>query len=189
MPNEESVGATRLTDSHRDYLDAQLQPGERVLWTGTTDVAGRRKRLVPVTVSCLFMLLLCSWVVSMNNPSPWAAIAVSAAVWVGLPVFIVWRQVDDLKRTVYAVTDRRALILCVGRPKRDKSYPAEEISFVRVASLRGGRGDVLFVALRGRARSGHPRRITVQHGFLAIEEPRHVAELMRATYGVTATEP
>jgi len=42
------------------YLDDQLAEGEKALWVGTTDVAGRRKRLMPLVISCLFMLALCA---------------------------------------------------------------------------------------------------------------------------------
>jgi len=46
-----------------EYLQSQIDSDEKVLWAGTTDVAGRRKRLVPVVISCLFMLLLCTGLV------------------------------------------------------------------------------------------------------------------------------
>jgi len=163
------------------YLATQTDEGEAVRWVGTTAVDIRRRRLIPMIVGCLFMLLLCSWVFSTNNPSPWGAIGLSALVWVGIPVFVVWRQSDHLRRTLYAITDQRALVLSVGKEKRTESYPPDKVEFIKVTMKKTGRGDVLFITLRGR-RTGPAAHVTYDHGFLDVLEPRQVAGIMRRTF-------
>lgn len=163
------------------YLATQTGEGETVLWVGTTAVEVRRRRLIPMIMGCLFMLLLCSWVFSMNNPSPWGAIGLSALVWVGIPVVVVWRQSDHLRRTLYAITDRRALVLSVDKPEKTEAYPPEKVEFIKVTMKKTGRGDVLFLTLRGR-RTGPAAHVTYDHGFLDVLEPHQVAAIMRRSF-------
>ena len=165
-----------------EYLKSQIESDEKVLWSGTTDVAGRRKRLIPVVISCLFMLLLCSGFMALNNPSPWLPIGLAVVVFLGIPIFVVWRQTDHLKRTLYALTDKRALMLSVGKPKRTESYPPEKIEILETVGRPGGRGDLFFTKLRGRAAGAPGRRTSYKHGFLSIRDVKQVAALMRATF-------
>ena len=109
-----------------EFLRTQIEPDEKVLWADTTNVSGRMRRLVPLAGICLAMMLLCS-VVFWSNPSGPLLALLSVLVWVGIPAFVAWRQSDHLRRTLYAITDRRALILSVGQPQRTESYPPEGI--------------------------------------------------------------
>ena len=76
-------------------------------------------------------------------------VLVSLLVWTGIPAFVAWSQSSHLRHTLYAITDRRALILSVGDPKRTESYPPEKIEFLQTVPKAGGRGDLYFTTLRG----------------------------------------
>jgi hypothetical protein len=165
-----------ITPQMKQYLEAQLEAGEQVLWAGTTDVPGRTRRLWPLLVASVFLTFLCSFVF-WNNPSRWVLVLLSLLVWAGIPVFVYLRQTAHLRHTLYAITDRRALILSVGNPKRTESYPPQKIEFVHAIPRGGGRGDLLFVVLRGTG----TRSQSFKHGFLGIEEVARVARLMRET--------
>jgi len=82
------------------------------------------RRLAEFAIACLTMLLLCS-VFSLNNPSAPLLVLLSLLPWLGVPAFVAWRQFDHLRRTLYAITDRRALILSVGQPQGTESYPPQ----------------------------------------------------------------
>jgi hypothetical protein len=156
------------------YLQSQLETGERVLWAGTTDVRGRIRRLWLVVVSSIFLMFLCSFVF-WNNPSRWILLLLSALIWAGIPAFVYWRQSAHLRNTLYAVTDRRALILSLGNPERTESYLPEKIEFVQPVVRKGGRGDIYFTSLEGPGPGG----ANYKHGFLGIEDAHRVALLMR----------
>ena len=90
-----------------------------------------------------------------------------------------WGQSDHLRRTLYAITDRRVLILSVDKPKRTESYLPEKLEFIRPVIKTGGRGDIYFITLRGRGRNRHMK---FDHGFLDIAEVKQVTDLMRRTF-------
>ena len=172
--------APSISPEMEAYLDAQLQDDERVLWAGTTNVSGRMRRLVPIYVMCVFMMVFCSVVFFfMDTPSRLTLVLFSLLTWAGIPAVIAWGQSDHLRRTLYAITDRRVLILSLDKPKRTESYPPEKLEFIRPAVKQSGRGDVYFVTLRGR---GSRRHMKFDHGFLDVAEVKRVAGLMRQTF-------
>jgi hypothetical protein len=161
------------------YLDTQIEPGERVLWAGTTNVSGRMKRLRPFVILCVFMMFFCSGLfLLMDTPSRWLLVLFSVLAWAGIPAVVVWGQSNHLRRTLYAVTDRRALMMTLDKPRRTESYPPEKVEFIQPVSRKGGRGDIYFTVLRGKGRE------RLKHGFLGIAEVDRVADLMRRTFPV-----
>jgi hypothetical protein len=165
-----------ISSEMREYLTTQIEPDEKVLWADTTNVSGRMRRLMPIAGLSLAMIPLCSFVF-WSNPSRALLVALSVLVWVGIPILIVWGQSDHLRRTLYAITDRRALILSVGKPQRTESYPPESIRFVQPVARPSGRGDLYFTLLEGTGTS----RQSFKHGFLDIPQVEQVADLMRRT--------
>ena len=174
------AAASSLSPEQRAYLDTQIEGGEQVLWAGTTNVAGRTRRLRPFIIMCIFMMFFCSAAfLLMDNPSKVLLVILSLVGWAGIGAAVVWGQTNHLRRTLYAITDRRALIMTVNNPKRTESYPPEKLEFIRPVSKQGGRGDLFFTVLRG---TGRQRRMRYNHGFLDIPEVEKVAGLMRRTF-------
>jgi hypothetical protein len=162
------------------YLNTQIEADEQVLWAGTTNVSGRMKRLRPLVILSLFMMFFCSGLfLLMDNPSRLLLVLLSLLTWAGIPAVVAWGQSNHLRRTLYAITNRRVLIMSVGKPKRTESYPPEKLEFIRPVSKKGGRGDIYFTVLRGKGRHRHMR---FNHGFLDIAEVEQVADLMRRTF-------
>lgn len=81
------------------------------------------------------------------------------------------------RQTVYAVTDRRALIMEGGRTR---SFGANDIEFIERRMARGGTGDVVFATqIRDRYAGNTGRRIVSEPiGFMGIERPQQVEALM-----------
>ena len=169
-----------LSPKMQAYLDTQVEAGEQVLWAGTTNVSGRMKRLRPLVIMSLFMMFFCSgFFLLMDNPSRLLLVVLSVLTWAGIPAVVAWGQSNHLRRTLYAITDRRVLIMTLGNPKRTDSYPPERLEFIRPVPKKGGRGDIYFIILRGKGRHRHTR---IKHGFLDIAEVEQVADLMRRTF-------
>lgn len=174
-----------VVDPHmQEYLSTQIGDGERVLWAGTTNAPGRMRRLIPFGILCLFMMFFCGGLfLLMDNPSKVFLAVVSMLVWAGIPAVVAWGQSDHLRRTLYAITDRRVLILSVGKPKKTESYPPEKLEFIRPTVRKGGRGDIYFIELRGK---GSRRYMRFKHGFLDIVDVEQVADLMRRIFPTVA---
>ena len=164
-----------LSPQMQEALNAEIEPHEQLLWAGTTNVPRRMRRLRPLLILSILMLFLCSFVF-WNNPDRPLLLLLSVLVWIGIPAFVVWRQNMHLQRTLYAITDRRALILSVGQPRKTESYPPQKIEFVRPVLRTGGRGDLYFTTLRG----GGLGAESYDHGFLDIADVQQVATVMRS---------
>lgn len=176
----ESSVMSSISPRMQAYLDTQVEADEQVIWAGTTNVSGRMRRLVPFYIMCLFMMFFCSIIFFfMDNPSRLTLVLFSSLTWAGIPAFVAWGQSDHLRRTLYAITNRRVLILSVDKPKRTESYPPEKLEFIKPVIKTGGRGDIYFITLRGRGRHRH---MSFDHGFLDIAEVKQVADLMRRTF-------
>jgi hypothetical protein len=174
------AAADSVSPEARAYLDTQLEPGERVLWAGPTSVSGRMRRLRPFLILCAFMVFLCGGVfLLMDTPSKVLLAVLAAVVWAAIGAFVYWRQSDHLRRTLYAITDQRVLILTVGNPKRTESYPPDKLEFVRPVVRGGGRGDIIFTVMRGKGRHSGTQ---FPHGFLDIAAVEQVAALMQETF-------
>jgi hypothetical protein len=166
-------GPSLIPQKMQEYIQSQIEADEQVLWAGNTDVGGRTRRLWPVVMASVFMMFLCSFVF-WSNPDRWLLVLFSLVVWAGIPAFVYWRQTAHLRSTVYAVTDKRALILSLGKPGRTESYPPEKIEFVQRVAKKSGRGDVYFIELRGRGTDVQ----SFKHGFLDINDSSRVAQLL-----------
>jgi hypothetical protein len=165
-------------------IDAELQHGESVLWVGkplpSRIALQNRQALVTgvLALAALFVLF-----------SGFSAAAIFSFfifgcgfTWLGLlflllPFYYFARPVYDYlmaERTIYAVTDRRALII---KPKFGgriiQSY--NRIQNIERRELSGGKGDLIFASetqpTRSRARS---RKV----GFFGIPNAREVEQLM-----------
>ena len=162
------------------YLNTQIEADEQVLWAGTTNVLGRMRRLLPFVILCLFMMFFCSGLFFlMDNPSRLLLALLSLLAWAGIPAIVAWGQSNHLRHTLYAITNRRVLIMSAGKPGKTESYPPEKLEFIRPVSKKMGRGDIYFTVLRGKGRRRHMR---FNHGFLDITEVEQVADLMRRTF-------
>jgi hypothetical protein len=170
---------TALKPEMQAYLNSQLEAGERVLWAGTTDVAGRMRRArIVLGITCLFLMFMCSGIfLVIDNPDRWLLVTLSLLGWPAFWAIGIWLQSGHLRRTLYAVTDRRALILSVGKPRRTQSYPPEKLDFLRTKAWKGGRGTLYF------AEFTDSEGATAYFGFEHIADVKEVAALMQRTFG------
>jgi len=155
-------------------LVAELEPGERVLWTGIPDpLALARRALGELLMPLAFNGFVLALVALCSRDGGSLALGAVPLLALGLPLFQTplgaWQA---MRTTFYAVTDRRALVFDAGAIV---SIAREDIVAARVA-LRG-RGDAGDVALVVRA----PRATGASGAaFLGIPDARSVADIVRA---------
>jgi hypothetical protein len=177
----------------RSEVDAELQPGETVLWAGkplpSRIALQNREALVTgvLALAALFVILTGFSAATVFNflifgcGFTWLAL-----LFVLLPVYYFARPVYDYLtagRTTYAVTDRRVLII---KPrfggKTVQSY--NRIQQIERRELSGGKGDLIFGSETQTTRAGVGIRVRSRKvGFFGIPNPREVEQLMLGILG------
>ncbi|HKP12558.1 MAG TPA: hypothetical protein VJZ91_10625 [Blastocatellia bacterium] len=165
---------------------AQLDAGERLLWYGRPDP---KRQLfgslfvllfgIPWTAFALFWTAAASGLVWGELGFGWHSLF---ALW-GVPFVLVgfgmlsspyWTY-RKAKRTVYAVTSRRALIISGTRERKVQSFAARDIGLIERTERGNGKGDVMFASS---ASDKTPQRI----GFTGIADARRVERLLLDTF-------
>ena len=171
-------------------LQRELAPGECVLWQGRPSLLTR----VWTSVGTLFFgvvfltVFFGTWAVSRSVdgrqvPSPDAGwdffhiiFFLLGASMLAAPLWAWWVA----RRTIYAVTDRRAIIIEAPHQRTIYSFADERLaSFVRRESWRG-RGDIIF---EQKVTTGPKGRTTIHEvGFFGLPDVRRIEQLLRTTH-------
>jgi hypothetical protein len=176
-------------------LSAELQSGETLLWVGKPSPSRialqNREALVTagIALAALFVVLTAFPFTAIFSflffgcAMPWVVLLFTL-----LPIYYLARPVLDYlaaERTVYALTDRRAVIL---KPKRGgrvvETY--RTVQQIERRDLGGGKGDLLF-ASEIDPQSKRAYRIR-KVGFIGVAQVREVERLMLNTFGSTSGE-
>lgn len=159
-----------LPASFHAELARELEPGERIVWTGFPIRERQRRRALaalffPLMWNGFVMLLICA--ASRQGGGVWLCAVPFLAM--GFPLFIApleaWRAVST---TFYAVTDRRAIVF---DGEDVLSYRKATLRAVRCAERRDGSGDITFETAAASTASRPP-------GFYALRRVRDVEALL-----------
>lgn len=173
-----------------DRVEAELMAGERLLWVGQPDPGQRifaedTERLM-ITSSILTALLLALGVsFFLAPPQVLLPLIVGLLVLVVVGGFLatIAENYVRARRRIYAITDRRALIISGLFKTEIRSYSRHNIGFIERHIRKGDNGDLLFAkGERDRAVGIAPfiRRQMVEQkiGFFAIDNIREVEAIM-----------
>jgi hypothetical protein len=174
-------------------LARELEPKEKVVWVGQPDeVAFMRRSIGSFLVGIPFFAFAVFWTrgavssgmaraADGNAGFPWFFLlwgAMFVAVGAGMllsPLWSWWLA----RHTLYAVTDRRALLIEAPGRRRIQAYSGERLlNSVRVED-KYGRGDLILERLAVAGRRGSTRIKEV--GFFGLDNVKHVEQLVRAT--------
>ncbi len=168
----------------------ELEAGEKMLWTGQPDPKRLSKKAIlislfgiPWTAFALF------WVVAAAGFKLPDFSSLSDGfhavfplfgipfVLVGLGMFTApyWAY-RSAKRTVYAITNRRALVISFGRSKRVQSYFEQDITDISRVERADGSGNLIFRTEETTDNKGNAR--LNQIGFFGISEVRQVEKIL-----------
>jgi hypothetical protein len=149
-------GNAPLSDSQSDHIQEKLVPGEVVRWEGREPfrryLLGRIARLAFYGGwSLLSGILTITWL--RQNPDPLQSSFMEALPMLAFGVLYALGSLSLLRELVdpfrrcqcqYAVTNRRALVIAVGRKLQVWSYGAEAIRAAKITRRSDGSGDILF---------------------------------------------
>ena len=179
-----------LTDYERERAArVELESGERLLWVGGPDP----KRMF---ISSLGMWILGIPITAISLEWTWTAAGLNRGhaqdfdlVFVvgGVPFILIgiavlcapYGAARNAKQTVYAITDKRVLIIEGGNTRRVESYTAQDIGILKRKERADGSGDLAFA--QATLESSESIRI-VDIEFVAIPQVRSVEAILRNTF-------
>lgn len=181
----------------RAMAGREIQPGETLRWVGAPD--GRRAWRpalpivlfgVPWTLFALFWEGMAIWGTSTHRTSAPSGFDVVFPLF-GLPFVAVglgmlsspWWMIRRARQTVYAITDRRVLMIVAGRTLTVNSYSGADFANVERRELPDGSGDLVFLnaapPVTSSTRSYQRQGGTTPPGLYGIPAVRNVERLLR----------
>ena len=181
----------------RSIVNAELQRGEKLLWVGKPLpirlIMQERKVVVAAILLVIVLIALAMIILIFPNSHLLSlhllgmgfsfGLIVVGFVLLGLTYFA--RPIYDYImaiRTIYAVTDRRALIL-KGTLRGRVAQSYKQIDQVKRRTLIKGKGDVIFGSETKKVRrQGQSVVVTRKIGFFGIDDARQVEQIMLETF-------
>ena len=166
----------------------QIDPGERLLWSGAPAAGSAAVGALPGTlIGIPFFGFACFWIwsaydamASTSRSGPWTFFPLFgvpfALVGLGVMAAPLWAFLAA-RHTVYAVTERRALIIGGLFSRNVQSFTRAEIGNVTRIERPDGSGTVHFASRTYTTSKGFTRVRPI--GFVGIPEVRRVEQLIR----------
>lgn len=187
MPNPPRP-ASLPTRSQR-LLQAELWPDERILWSSRPDPATFRRASSFLVVVGIFVTGACGGMVvlarhsKMDGTMALALVVVSLGALFGL--FLIssplWAG-RNAERKIYAVTDRRVLILRTNKNRvtHSQTYLPDRLGAMERLERPDGSGNLIFE--RYTQPNPDSGTVVIKHGFTAINNVRGVEQLIVSTF-------
>ena len=170
-------------------VGAELQPGERIIWTGRP-IPGRfaRRSIGIVLFGIVWTAFAIFWIAGASRfRLPDFSHGFGLFPLFGVPFVLIgfgmlstpyWMR-RKAGRTAYVITDKRALILdgSLWRSTTVRSFEPHRLGDLRRVQNRDGSGDIIFE--RVWASDGDGGRQSTDHGFLAIQDVKNVEAHIR----------
>lgn len=171
-------------------LESELGAGEKIFWSGQpapARLAAKQAWGVPIGILVLAFALF--WTNGMtagfthtDAPSLVMPVLVGG-MFLATALGFILAPIQEYRRaraTIYAITDRRALVIGGGRGHSVRSWARADMGRLERRDRRRGAGDVIFAQTTFVGRKG--ARCVEEHGFFAIADQRRVEGLLRETF-------
>lgn len=177
-------------------IDTELVEDEELLWVDQPDpvsVALSRRHLWRAGFGILwlfFVMLIFSNFFSFPMAGSFGTLrtpfggffSLFPLIFIGIGLFQVltpvWASLKAV-RSVYAITNQRAIIVSNLLTRSVQSYGQHQIQFIETSLNGQGTGDIIFQRSHHTRYSGRRyRRYTVEIGFFGVQNPREVEALM-----------
>ena len=170
----------------REAVRGELDTNETLLWCGQPAPGSLAIRALPVTLFGVFFFGFALFWMTMALKATRHAGAFSIFfplfgtpfLLVGLAMLLapLWAAMSA-KKTIYAVTDQRAIIMGIGRARSAQSFRPEDLTGFSHFERADGSGDVMFSNRMMPSQRGTVSFVPI--GFQGITNVRHVEQLMR----------
>lgn len=188
MYQQPHTRAKEMPRELRDALGTEMDQDEHLLWAGQPDPARMAWQALPLVIFGIpwtaFSVFWVGAAAAGASRVPGAGFFLLFPLF-GLPFVLVglgmlsspyWAR-RHAQRTAYGITDRRVLILTLGKTRKVETYAPEHLSRFERAD---GTGDLIFQKRVGRDSDGG--RTVEKKGFWGIPDVRAVERLLRDTF-------
>ncbi|WP_437205245.1 hypothetical protein [Planctomicrobium sp. SH664] len=185
----------QLPEKQRRLVEEELSPGEKVVWIGQPLAARQMLRTIPVVLfSIPFTGFAMFWMFAaagfrfprLQRPEDFFALFGIPFLCIGLGMMSApYWQLLRTRRTVYVVTDRRAMIISGIRTTRISSFLPHQFLTIKRTQRPDGTGDVTF-GIPAMIMQQQKNFVVTSHseeGFFDIRDSRHVEGLVRELAG------
>ncbi len=186
------IADTQVPYALREWVDREIEPGERLQWM---DMPAPRFFTGPATAAFLFGIPWTAFAVFWTATAAWGTRQASdtgapGAFSILFPLFGVpfiliglgmlssplWAY-RKARRTVYVITDRRAILFEGGRSTTVRSFAPQQLRNVFRKERKDGSGDVVFSSRTWRDSDGDRHAQDV--GFMRIQNAKAVEDLIQ----------
>lgn len=166
-------------------MKSEMRPGEKLIWADRPVDMGafRRKKYGMALFGVAFLAFALFWTAAASGMIFMQGTGTAVdfifpmfglpfiVVGLGMVLSPIWATFQG-RRTLYALSDQRALMSVGGLKRSIKSWPLDEIAEVSRTETSGGKGNVVFAKtwVRGSKGGGHWE----EHGFFGIVDPQRV---------------
>ncbi|QDU64800.1 hypothetical protein Pan216_56930 [Planctomycetes bacterium Pan216] len=182
MPSTDSI-----PPELQENLRKHLEPGENVVWAQQPQVAFvSLTTMAPFFFGVVWMGITLFWFSHLSHnffnqgPERISIVPVLGFGFLAIGVAFLFSPIwiyHRLQKTLYLITDRRALILRGTWPGAAKSYPPDRFQHIYAKQHRDGMGKVVFAKREWHDSNGQRR--TEEIGFFNISEPREAEQLLK----------
>ena len=170
----------------QEALDRELEHGERVQWTGmpkprlfTPASVGSFLFAIPWTGFSIFWICGASGfkIPEFNKPQDFFPLFGLPFLLIGLGMLSTpWWNYRSAFKTLYAITDRRAIIIKQGISSNTiRSFMPDDLYDLEKVEKRDGSGDILFGSREGMASNNNGRAL----GFFGVDDARSAERMLR----------
>jgi hypothetical protein len=165
------------TEAQQSLVEPHLAPGEHVVWVGQPDA--HRMTLNYVVPGWGAALVLFIVLVIFGVPPLLLALFVFGMALITLAMGLLWIY-PDARRTRYALTNRRILVLNARRSNVQEELGIDDVGPLQRFERKDGTGDLFFAseAYRRARRRGKSRHF----GFIGIPHVRAVEQQVREVF-------
>ena len=179
-----------LAPDQRALIDAELQPGETITWAGQPKPRMFNLQTVPMVLfSIPWTAFAIFWVVMAYHgtskdlslgPGRFFPLFGVPFILIGLGMFSApWWMRRRMRRTIYLVTNRRAIIFQRGFSITTRSFTPEQVQSLTKRVRADGSGDIIFTGVVpvSAVNAGNAAAFT-QMGFFGIPDVKAVESLL-----------
>lgn len=173
--------AYELPQDLRKALNAELRPGERILYAGQPDWRGEWGKLAAIfifglgwsAISFLFFGMSLGGILGLvpfkSDGAPVGTVVMVALLIFSLPFVAIgcvclaapFLGIQKSRNTVHGITDTRLLDVYTGRYAGANSYPLTRVNFIKRRNKRNGTGNLQIGYGVEKDSDGDPRPLTV----------------------------
>jgi hypothetical protein len=174
-PHSQNLGA--LSQEQHALAQSHLRSDERMLWVGQPDARRMARNYIVPGWGAAFVIAVVLALIGVDLLV--LVLFVPVLLVIMLLLGLLWIY-PDARRTVYALTDQRVLVLNTRRPETPQELSGSDIGALRCFEQPDGTGDLFFASAEYQRTR---RRGTTRHfGFIGIPQVRDVEQQMQQVF-------